>query len=158
MWGNVGVCGKMMMPFRKSLHRSLDSKGRLLLPAEYREAISAVSPEGVFVLTGFYGRLAGYVLPDWEHTVEQFSRIRLPSFKLSRFMSKVLGLAEEYRLDAQGRVRLSQPLMREAGLEKDVVLVGLGNKFEIWDQQRFEALEVEDVSGELTASGIDIAL
>lgn len=127
------------------------------MPAEYREAILA-SSEGIFVLTGFYGRLVGYRLSDWEHTVEQFSRIRLPSLKLSRFMSKVLGLAEEYRLDAQGRVRLSQPLLREAGLEKDVVLVGLGNKFEIWDQQRFEALELEDVSEELAERGLDIAL
>lgn len=144
--------------FRKSLHRSLDPKGRLMLPPEYRDAVASTSAEGVFVLTGFYGRLVGYTVPDWEHNVEQLSSVKLPSLKLSRFMSKVLGLAEEVAIDAQGRVRIPQPLIHEAGLVKDAVLVGLGRKFEIWDQTRFEALELEDVSDELAAGGIDISL
>lgn len=144
--------------FRKSLHRSLDPKGRLMLPPEYRDAVASTSTEGVFVLTGFYGRLVGYTVPDWERNVDQLSGVKLPSLKLSRFISKVLGLAEEIAADAQGRVRIPQPLMREAGLVKDVVLVGLGRKFEVWDQARFEALELEDVSDELAAGGIDISL
>ena len=58
----------------------------------------------------------------------------------------------------QGRVRIPQSLMREAGLQKDVMLVGMLNKFEIWDQNRFDALQLEDVSEELAASGVDISL
>lgn len=149
-----------------------------MLPVEYREALLAcassktsepsarlaeVPPlagpaEVAFVLTGFYGRLVAYTLEDWERNVEQLSRVRNPSMKLSRFMSKVMGLAEEVVPDSQGRIRIPQPLMREAGLIKDVVLVGLGRKFEIWDQARFEALELEDVADELAAGGIDISL
>lgn len=147
-----------MTPFRKSQYRSLDPKGRLMLPPEYREALASLSEAGGFVLTGYQGKLTAYTPEDWDKTLEQFSRVKLPSLKLSRFMSKILGLAEELVPDAQGRVRISQPLMREAGLVKDVVLVGMGWKFEIWDQGRFEALESEDVSDELAASGIDIAL
>ena len=147
-----------MALFRKSQNRSLDPKGRLMLPVEYREAILSCTPEGTFVITGFYGRLVAYILSDWEKNVEQLSRVKNPSMKLSRFMSKVLGLAEEVTPDAQGRVRIPQPLMREAGLAKDVVLVGMGRKFEIWDQERFEALELEDVSDELASGGIDISL
>lgn len=170
-----------MTLFRKSQNRSLDPKGRLMLPVEYREALLACasadssvessttgmelapSPNAradaaAFVLTGFYGRLVAYTLKDWEKNVEQLSRIRNPSMKLSRFMSKVMGLAEEVALDSQGRIRIPQPLMREAGLVKDAVLVGMGRKFEIWDQARFEALELEDVADELAAGGIDISL
>lgn len=144
--------------FRKSQYRSLDPKGRLMLPPEYREALAALSPEGGFVLTGDQGRLVAYTPADWEDTREKLARIKRPSLQLSRFMSKILGLAEEMIPDAQGRVRLSQPLMRAAGLTKDVVLVGMGWKFEIWDQARFEALETEDVSAELESLGIDISL
>ena len=146
-----------------------------MLPVEYREALlacaqgsaSPTAPNAAettaeaapsFVLTGFYGRLVAYVPEDWERNVEQLSRIRNPSMKLSRFMSKIMGLAEEVAADPQGRVRIPQPLMREAGLVKDVVLVGMGRKFEIWDQARFEALELEDVADELAAGGIDISL
>ena len=60
--------------------------------------------------------------------------------------------------DAQGRVRIPQSLMREAGLQKDVMLVGMLSKFEIWDQTRFDALTLEDVSDELAASGVTISL
>ena len=60
--------------------------------------------------------------------------------------------------DAQGRVRIPQPLMREAGLCKDVVLVGMYDKFEIWDQGRLDAIELTDVSAELAASGIEFSL
>ena len=88
----------------------------------------------------------------------RLTAIKRPSQALGRFMSKFLGLAEEVAPDAQGRVRLSQPLMRAAGLHKDVVLVGMGWKFEVWDQARFEQLETEDVSAELDALGVDISL
>ena len=147
-----------MSLFRKSQHRSLDPKGRLMLPVEYRESLTAHAPEGAFVLTSFYKRLVAYTVSDWEKTLEQFSKVKNPSMKLSFFMSKVVGLAEEVTPDPQGRIRIPQPLMREAGLLKDVVLVGMGHKFEIWDQARFEALEVEDVAGELASAGVDISL
>lgn len=144
--------------FRKSLNRSLDPKARLMLPPEYRDVITSSSEEGHFVLTSFYGRLVGYTLADWEKNVDQFSHLKFPSAKLSHFISKVLGLAEEVTLDAQGRVRIPGPLLRAGNLHKDVVVVGLGRKFEIWDQERFEALETEDVAEELASSGIDISL
>lgn len=147
-----------MSLFRKSHHRSLDAKGRLMLPPEYREALAEQSPEGCFVLTGFQGKLVAYTLADWEKNLAQFARIRQPSLKVSRFRSKILGLAEEVSTDAQGRVRLSQPLLREAGLTKDVVLVGIERMFEIWDQDRFDALETEDISEELAATGLDISI
>lgn len=147
-----------MSIFRKSHYRSLDPKGRLMLPPEYREALASSSATGSFVLTGYQGKIVAYTPDDWEKTLEQFSQARKLSLSASRFRSKFLGLAEEVTLDAQGRVRISQPLMREAGIAKDVVLVGVLRNFEIWDQTRFEHLEPEDVSEELAASGIDIAL
>ncbi len=147
-----------MAEFSKSHYRSVDAKRRFMLPVEYREALALHSPSASFVLTGFYGRLVAYTIEVWKQNSTQLTSIKNPSLPLSRFISKVLGLAEEVTPDAQGRVRLTQPLMREAGMTKNIVLVGLNDKFEIWDQNRFEALELEDVSADLAARGVDISL
>ena len=140
--------------------RSLDAKGRLQLPTDYRDALQARAGEGVpcFWLTAFYGRLVAYMPAQWAQVTELLNRIPFSSIKLSHFKTKVLGLAQQIEPDAQGRIRISQPLMREAGLARDVLLVGMGDKFEIWDQQRFDALQVEDVSAELASSGLVIPL
>ena len=144
--------------FNKSLSRSLDAKGRLMLPPEYREGLCAEGGTGVFWVTAFYGRLVAYLPADWEAVTEQLSGISALNERLSRFKSKVMGLAQEMEPDAQGRVRIPQALMREAGLHKDVMLVGMLNKFEIWDQERFDALAVEDVSAELAGLNLQISL
>ena len=140
--------------------RSLDAKGRLQLPTDYRDALQAAAGDGAvrFWLTAFYGHLTAYLPEDWAHITEQLNRIPFSSVKLSHFKTKVLGLAQQVEPDAQGRIRITQPLMREAGLSRDVMLVGMDNKFEIWDQQRFDALQVEDVSAELASSGLEIPL
>ncbi|MCR5563770.1 MAG: division/cell wall cluster transcriptional repressor MraZ [Desulfovibrio sp.] len=141
--------------------RSLDVKGRLMLPPEYRESLEkARGDEGgcAFWLTAFYGRLVAYLPAQWEQISEQLARVPVFSVKLSHFKSKVLGLAQYLSPDAQGRIRIPQPLMREVGIEKDVMLVGMGDKFEIWDQRRFDELQVDDISGELEKTGLQISL
>ncbi len=148
----------MKPEFEKSHYRTLDAKGRLMLPVDYREALSAISTTGSFVLTGFHGRLVAYTPEEWQHTKEQLAKVKNPTKNFKFFLSKVRGLAEELVPDGQGRVRLSQPLMREAGLIKDIVLVGLDNKFEIWDQSRFEDIEIGDVAEELSLNNVELSL
>ena len=100
-----------------------------------------------------------YLPIQWEQITEQLARVPdVASLKLSHFKSKVLGLAQCLSPDAQGRIRIPQPLMREVGIEKDVMLVGMGDKFEIWDQRRFDELQVDDISGELEKTGLQISL
>ena len=136
--------------FIQSAYRNLDAKGRLLLPPEYRDALLAAGDGSFWLTIGLYGGLKAYMPADWEAIV--------PSMKLSHVKTKLLGLAQRMVPDAQGRIRIPQPLMRAAGLQKDVVLVGMADKFEIWDQARFDALLVEDVSDEVAACHLDIAL
>lgn len=111
-----------------------------------------------FWLTSLYGRITGYFPEDWEQIAEQLCTIRTPSLKLSNFKTKLLGMAHELAPDSQGRVRIPQPLQREGDLIKDIVLVGIFDKFEIWNQTHFEAVPNEDVSEELTSYGIQIKL
>ena len=77
------------------------------------------------------------------------------------FRRLVLSGAEVMTLDPQGRVRIPRAQMEYAGLEKDVAIVGQGNRFEIWAQDEFKALiqqNFDDVADELAASGIELDL
>lgn len=145
-------------------YRAIDSKGRILLPPRFLEVIAGATGEGTlkergaFWLTSLYGRVTAYLPATWEHTVEQLCSIKTPSQKLSNFKTKLIGMAEEIVPDAQGRARIPQLLIREGALKKEIVLVGILDKFEIWDQALFEAVPNEDVSEELAASGVDIFL
>ena len=149
--------------FRKIFHRSLDSKGRLMLPPEYRDIICAASSSASFVLTGYSKFIVAYTMPEWEVFEEKICEVENPSLELSMFRRQIRGRAEELELDTQGRVRVSQALMRFAGLSKDVLLMGQGSTFEIWDTQRFEDAKLGDaalgsVAKELTQSGIKFSL
>lgn len=175
----------MALRFTGSSFRSLDAKGRLVLPPKFLEALGAPQGNGVvppgacdaagagpcavtaqagsgsFWLTAFNGHLTAYRPEQWDAIVEKLSAISMPPPSLAHFMTKIIGLAQELTPDAQGRVRIPQPLMREAGLSRDAVLVGMVHKFEIWDQGRFDALNVEsteNVIGELAARNVELAL
>lgn len=159
--GKTGkIVDKEAALFTGSFFRSMDGKGRLLLPPSFLQALksAAGNSESSIFITAFYGRLVAYLPENWNETVRQLCKIGLPSPRLANFKTKLLGLAEEFSPDAQGRIRLSRPLAREAGLEKDLVLVGMLDKFEIWSRSRFDALRDEDVSVELQACGLDIKL
>jgi MraZ protein len=129
-----------------------------MLPGEYRETLFAHSVAGAFWLTGYYGCLVAYLPDNWQEITEQLNRVPLPSQKLFHFKTKFVGLGQEMIPDPQGRVLLPQSLMREVGLQKDVMLVGMHSNFQIWDQGRFDALVQEDVSAELAAAGIAVSL
>ena len=148
------------MRFRGQSYRSLDAKGRLVLPPEFRDALAAPPINGAFVLTTYDGCLVGYPTPLWRELEARFSRLRNSSRKLRDFRRLVLGGAEEQAVDAQGRLRLSRAHMDYAGLDHDAVVVGQGETFEIWDQGRFKALlaqNFDDVADELAESGIDFS-
>lgn len=143
--------------------RNIDDKGRLMVPPEYREVLAASCPlpdnAPFFWLTiSSYGPLVAYLPENWDIIVNKLCSIQSVSVKISHFKSKVLGLAEKLVIDQQGRVRVSQQLLRAAGLNKEVMMVGVGDKFEIWDKKVYDELEAEDISAELAAHGVTIPL
>ena len=134
-----------------------------MLPSAYRQALEAGGITSIW-LTCRYGRLVACVPADWEAFMEKLNAIPTPSLALVRFMAKTAGLAEELTWNAQGRVRIPQPLLREAGIatgpgiRAQIMVVGMFSRFEIWDLDRFNAIDTEDVSQELAARGIDLGL
>lgn len=166
------------MYFRGRSSRSLDPKGRLMLPPEFRESLAARgratgepagSPEAPggeeevrFVVTTYDGCLVAYPWADWEDLEQKFARLPNPSPKVRAFRRLFIGGAEVQTLDAQGRVRLSQDHRDYARLNKDVMVLGLINRFELWNPETLKAVmdeqKLDDVTDELAASGIDFAL
>ena len=146
------------MYFRGRTTRTLDPKGRLMLSPEFRGALALRSSEGRVVLTTYDGCVVGFPFPDWEEFEEKMNRVKNPARSVRDFRRLVLGGAEEMLVDSQGRVRLSREHMAYAGIEREVMLVGQGARFEIWSPQRLlPVLEqnFDDVAEALADSGID---
>ena len=120
---------------------SLDSKGRLVIPTRYRDALDRHC-EGHLVVTIDIDPscfLLLYPLPDWEDIERKL--VKLPSLnELTRQLQRqMLGYATECDMDGSGRILLPPPLRTFAGLEKSIVMAGQGNKFEIWDASKWNA-------------------
>ena len=116
---------------------NLDTKGRMAIPTKYREALVRQSDGQMVVTVDRDSCLLLYPLPEWEEIERKL--VRLPSFnKQARSLQRLLiGHATECELDSAGRI-LVPPMLREfAGLDKTVVLVGQGNKFEIWAEDKW---------------------
>ncbi|HJD96277.1 division/cell wall cluster transcriptional repressor MraZ [Mailhella massiliensis] len=156
------------MVFRGRYSRNLDQKGRLMLPPELRSALPAEKDAGpessgaAFVLTTYDGCLAAFPWKDWTELEEKFMRIPNPSPRVRAFRRLVIGGAERHVPDAQGRILLSPDHRAYAGLEREATILGLVDRFEIWNPAALRASmapeNLEGVTEELAASGIDFSL
>ena len=129
----------------------------MLVPAE-KENIQEIK----FVITTYDNCLAAFPWNDWLTLEAQFASLPNPSSRVRSFRRLFIGGAEEQMLDTQGRVRLSLDHKEYAKLEKEVTIIGLITRFEIWNPKllraSIEAQSLDDVTEELGASGIDFAL
>ncbi len=125
---------------------SVDSKGRIAIPARHRDKLKEMSSARLVVTVDAERCLLIYPLNEW-HEVEK-RLVALPSTdRRARGLKRLLlGYAEECEMDGQGRILLSAPLRGFAELDKRVVLVGQGNKFELWDELRWQSLQEELVA------------
>lgn len=125
--------------FRGVTALTIDSKGRLPMPARYREVLQLRAGGKLVVTCDSALCLLIYPAPDWEPIQQQL--MKLPSFNTrTRDLQRLLvGNASDVEMDAAGRILLPAPLRKFAGLEKDVALVGQGAKFELWDEAKWQA-------------------
>jgi MraZ protein len=121
--------------FRGVSNLSLDAKGRIVLPARYRERLLEICQSQMIVtIDTEQPCLLIYPLPEWELIEEKIED--LPSFipATRRIQRMLIGHATEVEVDGAGRMLLPNPLREFAGLGKKVVLIGQGKKFELWDE------------------------
>lgn len=129
--------------FRGLATLNLDSKGRMAIPTRYRESLERHCSGQMVVTVDRDHCLLLYTLPDWEEIERKL--VRLPSFnKQARRMQRLLiGHATECEMDGNGRILLPPPLREFAELNKTVVLIGQGNKFEVWAEDAWNARRAE---------------
>lgn len=124
-----------MLKFRGVSNLNLDAKGRIVLPARYRERLAAICDSQLVVtIDTDQPCLLIYPLGEWEQIEEKIEA--LPSFNPTtrRIQRLLIGHATEVEVDGNGRMLLSNPLRDYAQLGKKVVLIGQGKKFELWDE------------------------
>jgi MraZ protein len=143
--------------FRGVNHLNLDAKGRLAVPSRYRERLAEACAGRLILTVDRDGCLLLYPQGEWER-IEQnlMSRPNIDP-NVRRLQRLLLGHATECEIDAQGRILLPTSLREFAALDKRAVLVGQGNKFEIWDEeawvrQREAWVGDEGAGGDLSAA------
>jgi MraZ protein len=141
--------------FRGVQHINMDAKGRLAIPARQREPLHSECAGCVVVTIDTMAPcLTVYPLPEWERIEKEIQA--LPALKpaVKRFQRLMLGYATDLELDGSDRLLLPPPLREHAKLDKKLVLVGQGNKLEVWSEalwfaERDEALRDSDPEAEL---------
>ncbi len=120
--------------FRGVNSLTLDAKGRVAMPAKYRERLESQCHGQLIITIDPEDRcLWLYPLPIWEgieHSLDSLPSLDGASRRIQRLL---IGHATECDLDSQGRILLPPPLREFAALDKQVVLIGQGKKFELWD-------------------------
>ena len=142
--------------FMGEFQHSIDAKGRLIIPAKFREKLGEN-----FVLTRILdGCLFGYPQDEWEKLEEKLNEMPLAKKDARLFVRFFYSAATECELDKQGRINIPQSLRQHANLEKSCVIVGVSNRIEIWDETRWQAFTdaAEENFDEIAESMIDFGL
>lgn len=124
---------------------SIDSKGRLFIPAKLREELG----ETFYVTMGVDRCLSVYSEVSWNHFTEKFESM---PYTKSRAMRPLFANAAKCEPDAQGRILLPAKLRAYAGLKKDVTVIGVSNRAEIWDAAAWDEEESKELSPENLAA------
>ena len=129
--------------FQGASQLNLDAKGRMAVPARHRDALLLQS-EGRLTLTRHpHGCLLLFPRPVWEARREQIVAWPMQARAWQRIF---LGNASDADIDSAGRVLISPELRRAAALEKDVMLIGMGTHFEVWDAVAHQQHENETIA------------
>ena len=121
--------------FMGQYNHTIDTKGRVIIPAKFREKLG----ESFVVTKGLDGCLYGYADEEWKKFEEKLSALPITNKDARQFTRFFLAGAAECELDKQGRILIPSVLREFAGLDKDVVLVGSASKIEIWSKERWDS-------------------
>jgi MraZ protein len=126
--------------FRGVATFNLDAKGRMAIPAKFRKHLDVCEGRLVITIDHSDHCLQVYPLPEWETVEQKLSALPSLNPQVRRLKRMLLGYATECEMDSNGRILLPAKLREFAGLDKNIVMIGQGNKFELWDEQSWNTL------------------
>ena len=121
--------------FKGASKMSLDAKGRMAMPARYREDIARICQGQLVISVDQDGCLLIYPQPVWERIQDELVAMPSSDRQVKKLRRLMIGYATDVELDSAGRIRISQEQRDFAKLGPKVILIGQGNKFELWDEE-----------------------
>ena len=145
-----------MHMFMGEYNHTIDAKGRLIIPSKFREILG-----DVFVVTkGLDGCLFVYDNEEWKRFEEKLRSLPITNKEARQFVRFFLAGATEAEVDKQGRILIPNVLREFAEITKDVVLVGVGSRIEIWSRERFEETasfeDMDEIAEHMAELGLGI--
>jgi MraZ protein len=140
VWESAFLCeieGRYLV-FQGASALTLDSKGRMSVPTRYRDALQGQAEGRVTITKHPDGCLLLFPRPEWEVFRTKIAQLPMDAHWWRRIF---LGNASDVEMDGAGRVLVSPELRVAASLEREVILLGMGSHFEIWDAQTYAAKE-----------------
>lgn len=122
---------------------TLDPKGRLSIPGKFREALNNGSQEILIVTRDFDQCLVAYPEAEWYRKTEKAKALPMTDQHVKNFYRSFIASAMECSLDKHGRILIPPALREYSKLSKDVILLGMDYKIEIWDLKRWKEKEAQ---------------
>ena len=140
------------LSFTGEYSNSLDQKHRLSIPVKFRKALDPIN-DRIFVITrGFDPCLILYPVSEWTRVEEQLSQLSSIRGQHRNFVRSIVRHATYLQYDSQGRIAVPDNLLEFASVKKDVNVIGMINKIELWAP---EVLESQDSSADVTATDFE---
>jgi MraZ protein len=147
--------------FRGSSYHTIDAKGRIIIPARFRDVIKADGAEGLMI-SRMDNCLVGFTFNEWRKIETKILAMAEKNDNMRRFRRVFIGGAFECSCDKQDRILIPSTLRAYASLDKDIVLVGALERFEIWSRENWdkevlnldEDMQNEEVRREIDELGI----
>lgn len=130
--------------FTSEFECKLDTKGRLVLPAKIKANLPEVSSNELVLRKGFESNLTLYPMVEYKklhHRISSLSEFNPEQRRLKRMFFKSIAQVE---LDSAGRILIPKAMLTHASIEKEALLIGMGNYVEIWNPQVFESESMSD--------------
>jgi len=150
-----------MTRFRGNSFHTLDEKGRLIVPARFRNVLGQSNVDGIMA-SKMDGAIFCYTFEQWQEIEQRILNLATKSEHMRRFRRIFIGGAFECLLDKQARILIPPALREDAGLNKEIALVGVLDHFEIWSRENWaqegakleKDLKDEAVRNEIEALGL----
>ncbi len=124
--------------FTGTTTNNIDSKGRIVLPARFREELG----ETFIIAKGFLNCVQVLSIPEFEGLRKNIKK--MPARMALRMQYKIIATAVEVSPNSQGRISIPANLRKAAGLEKSATVVGMDNRIEIWNEDKFNEMIMEN--------------
>ena len=130
-------CGEKwgIFMFMGEYHHTIDEKGRIIIPSKFREDLG----EKFIITRGIENCLFVYSLSSWEKITNKLESLPFTKKDARQFVRFFLSGATTAEFDKQGRVNVTSPLISYADLQKDCVVIGTGDRLEIWSEENWNA-------------------